>query len=112
VVLAFSVVRPRQLLVLEEAQVGLDAPSDERFQELLLEPCLQKSWTVPRVSHDLEMVRRRCDQVQCLNQRLRCSGALYIIDKITQDFCCTLGSANCRSKTVNTKYQQESPDCQ
>ena len=37
VLLAFCVVRPRQLLVLDEAQAGLDAPSNERFQELLLE---------------------------------------------------------------------------
>jgi zinc transport system ATP-binding protein len=37
VLLAFCVVRPRQLLVLDEAQAGLDAPSSERFQELVLE---------------------------------------------------------------------------
>ena len=82
-VLAFCVVRPRQLLVLEEAQVGRDAPGGERFQELLLELRRQEGWTVLQVSHDLEMVRRGCDQVLCLNQRLRCSGALNIIDKIT-----------------------------
>jgi len=75
VLLAFCVVRPRQLLVLDEAQTGLDAPSSERFQELLLELCRQEGWTVLQVSHDLEMVRRSCDQVLCLNQRLRYSGA-------------------------------------
>jgi len=75
VLLAFCVVRPRQLLVLDEAQAGLDAPSNERFQELLLELRRQEGWTVLQVSHDLEMVRRSCDQVLCLNQRLRCSGA-------------------------------------
>jgi zinc/manganese transport system ATP-binding protein len=75
VLLAFCVVRPRQLLVLDEAQAGLDAPSTERFQELLLELRRQEGWTVLQVSHDLEMVRRSCDQVLCLNRRLRCSGA-------------------------------------
>ena len=75
VLLAFCVVRPRQLLVLDEAQAGLDVPSNERFQELLLELRRQEGWTVLQVSHDLEMVRRSCDQVLCLNQRLRCSGA-------------------------------------
>ena len=74
VLLAFCVVRPRQLLVLDEAQAGLDVPSNERFQELLLELRRQEGWTVLQVSHDLEMVRRSCDQVLCLNQRLRCSG--------------------------------------
>jgi zinc/manganese transport system ATP-binding protein len=75
VLLAFCVVRPRQLLVLDEAQAGLDAPSSERFQQLLLELRRQEGWTVLQVSHDLEMVRRSCDQVLCLNRRLRCSGA-------------------------------------
>jgi zinc/manganese transport system ATP-binding protein len=75
VLLAFCVVRPRQLLVLDEAQAGLDAPSSEQFQELLLELRRQEGWTVLQVSHDLEMVRRSCDQVLCMNRRLRCSGA-------------------------------------
>jgi zinc/manganese transport system ATP-binding protein len=74
VLLAFCVVRPRQLLVLDEAQAGLDAPSSEKFHQLLLELRRQEGWTVLQVSHDLEMVRRSCDQVLCLNRRLRCSG--------------------------------------
>ena len=74
VLLAFCVVRPRRLLVLDEAQAGLDVPANERFQRLLLELRRQEGWTVLQVSHDLEMVRRSCDQVLCLNRRLRCSG--------------------------------------
>jgi zinc transport system ATP-binding protein len=74
VLLAFCVVRPRQLLVLDEAQAGLDAPASEQFQQLLLELRRQEGWTVLQVSHDLEMVRRSCDQVLCLNRHLRCSG--------------------------------------
>jgi len=73
--LAFCVVRPRRLLVLDEAQAGLDAPSSERFHQLLLELRRQEGWTVLQVSHDLEMVRRSCDQVLCLNRQLRCSGS-------------------------------------
>ncbi|QVL53820.1 MAG: metal ABC transporter ATP-binding protein [Cyanobium sp. M30B3] len=73
--LAFCVVRPRRLLVLDEAQGGLDAPSSERFQQLLLDLRRQEGWTVLQVSHDLEMVRRSCDQVLCLNRQLRCSGS-------------------------------------
>ena len=74
VLLAFCVVRPRQLLVLDEAQAGLDAPRGELFQQLLLELRRQEGWTVLQVSHDLDMVRRSSDQVLCLNRRLRCSG--------------------------------------
>ncbi|MDA0290977.1 MAG: metal ABC transporter ATP-binding protein [Cyanobacteria bacterium] len=74
VLLAFCVVRPRKLLLLDEAQAGLDAPATEQFQELLLQLRRQEGWTVLQVSHDLEMVRRSCDQVLCLNRYLRCSG--------------------------------------
>lgn len=75
VLLAFCVVRPRRLLVLDEAQAGLDVASSEQFQQLLLELRRQEGWTVLQVSHDLDMVRRSCDQVLCLNRRLRCSGS-------------------------------------
>ena len=75
VLLAFCVVRPRRLLVLDEAQAGLDIPSKEQFQHLLLELCGQEGWTVLQVSHDLDLVRRSCDQVLCLNRWLRCSGS-------------------------------------
>jgi zinc/manganese transport system ATP-binding protein len=50
VLLAFCVVSPRQLLVLELRR--------------------QEGWTVLQVSHDLEMVRRSCEQVLCLNRLL------------------------------------------
>ncbi len=75
VMLSFCVVRPRQLLVLDEAQAGLDVPSNERFQQLLLELRRQEGWTVLHVSHDLDMVRRSSNQVLCLNRRLCCSGS-------------------------------------
>lgn len=74
VLLAFCVVRPRRLLVLDEAQAGLDAPSTEQFHSLLFDLRRSEGWTVLQVSHDLDMVRRSCDQVLCLNRQLRCSG--------------------------------------
>ena len=75
VLLAFCLVRPRRLLVLDEAQAGLDIHSNEQFQQQLLELRRQEGWTVLQVSHDLEMVRRSSDQVLCLNRSLRCSGS-------------------------------------
>ncbi len=74
VLLAFCVVRPRRLLVLDEAQAGLDAPSTEQFHRLLFDLRRSEGWTVLQVSHDLDMMRRSCDQVLCLNRQLRCSG--------------------------------------
>lgn len=74
VLLAFCLVRPRRLLVLDEAQAGLDSQAAEQFYELLFELRRSEGWTILQVSHDLDMVRRTCDRVLCLNRSLRCSG--------------------------------------
>ena len=75
VLLAFCVVRPRRLLLLDEAQAGLDARAAEQFHALLFSLRRSEGWTILQVSHDLEMVRRTCDTVLCLNRSLRCSGS-------------------------------------
>ena len=75
VLLAFCVVRPRRLLVLDEAQAGLDPQSAEQFQRLLLDLRRSEGWGVLQISHDLAMVRRSCDRVLCLNRSLRCQGS-------------------------------------
>ncbi|WP_216915792.1 MULTISPECIES: metal ABC transporter ATP-binding protein [unclassified Synechococcus] len=74
VLLASCVVRPRRLLVLDEAQAGLDARAAEQFHTLLYQLRRSEGWTILQVSHDLEMVRRTCDAVLCLNRSLRCHG--------------------------------------
>jgi zinc transport system ATP-binding protein len=75
VLLAFCVVRTRRLLVLDEAQAGLDPQAAEGFQQLLFSLRRSEGWTILQVSHDLDMVRRTCDGVLCLNRSLRCSGS-------------------------------------
>jgi zinc/manganese transport system ATP-binding protein len=75
VLLAFCVVRPRRLLLLDEAQAGLDTRAAEQFHGLLFDLRRSEGWTILQVSHDLEMVRRTCDRVLCLNRSLRCSGS-------------------------------------
>ena len=74
VLLAFCLVRPRRLLVLDEAQAGLDSQSAEQFYDLLFELRRSEGWTILQISHDLDMVRRTSDRVLCLNRSLRCSG--------------------------------------
>jgi zinc transport system ATP-binding protein len=74
VLLAFCVARPRRLLVLDEAQTGLDTRASEAFHALIDQLRRSEGWTILQVSHDLEMVRRSCDRVLCLNRRLRCVG--------------------------------------
>jgi zinc/manganese transport system ATP-binding protein len=75
VLLAFCLVRPRSLLLLDEAQAGLDAQATDQFHHLLYSLRRSEGWTILQVSHDLEMVRRTCDTVLCLNRSLRCSGS-------------------------------------
>jgi zinc transport system ATP-binding protein len=74
VMMAFCVVRPRRLLVLDEAQAGLDAAATEAFHNLLFDLRRAQGWTILQVSHDLTMVRRSADRVLCLNRSLRCEG--------------------------------------
>lgn len=75
VLLAFCVVRPRRLLVLDEAQAGLDPQAADQFLRLLFDLRRSEGWAVLQISHDLEMVRRTCDRVLCLNRSLRCQGS-------------------------------------
>lgn len=74
VLLAYCLVMPRQLLILDEAFAGIDAQGIADFYTLLNELKHQENWTVLQISHDLDMVNRHCDRVLCLNQSLICTG--------------------------------------
>jgi zinc transport system ATP-binding protein len=74
VLLAYCLVIPRSLLILDEAFAGVDVQGEADFYDLLNELKHQENWTILQVSHDLEMVSHHCDQILCLNQTLVCSG--------------------------------------
>jgi zinc/manganese transport system ATP-binding protein len=74
VLLAYCLVMPRRLLVLDEAFAGVDAQGEADFYTLLNELKREYNWTVLQVSHDLDMVSRHCDRVICLNQTVVCTG--------------------------------------
>jgi zinc transport system ATP-binding protein len=74
VLLAYCLVSPRKLLVLDEAFAGVDMQGAANFYALLNELKREQGWTVLQVSHDIDMVNRHCDRVLCLNQTLVCSG--------------------------------------
>jgi zinc/manganese transport system ATP-binding protein len=74
VLLAYCLVMPRQLLILDEAFAGIDVQGAADFYALLDELKREENWTVLQVSHDIDMVSRRCDRVICLNQSLVCTG--------------------------------------
>lgn len=74
VLLAYCLVMPRQLLVLDEAFAGVDMQGAADFYALLNELKREEHWTVLQVSHDIDMVSRHCDRVLCFNQTVVCTG--------------------------------------
>ncbi|MEB3358852.1 MAG: metal ABC transporter ATP-binding protein [Synechococcales bacterium] len=74
VLLAYCLVRPRQLLILDEAPAGLDVLGEGEFYQLLNQLKREEGWAILQISHDLDMVRQNCDRVICLNQTIRCQG--------------------------------------
>ncbi len=74
VLLAYCLVHPRRLLILDEAPAGLDVRSESDFYHLLYQFKQEQEWAILQISHDLDMVRRSCDRVLCMNQTLLCQG--------------------------------------
>jgi zinc/manganese transport system ATP-binding protein len=74
VLLAYCLVRPRSLLILDEAPAGLDVRSESDFYQLLYQLKQEQGWAILQISHDLDMVRRNCDLVFCMNRKLLCQG--------------------------------------
>ena len=74
VLLAYCLVRPRRLLILDEAPAGLDLRAEAEFYQLLNQLKQERGWAILQVSHDLNMVQRQCDHVLCINQTLLCEG--------------------------------------
>ncbi|KOP27748.1 ABC transporter ATP-binding protein [Hapalosiphon sp. MRB220] len=74
VLLAYCLVMPRKLLILDEAFAGVDVQGTADFYTLLNELKQEEGWTVLQVSHDIDMVSRYCDRVICLNQTIVCTG--------------------------------------
>jgi len=72
--LAYCVVRPRRLLILDEAPAGLDIHSESEFYRLIYQLKREQGWAILQISHNLDMVRKNCDRVLCLNRVLRCQG--------------------------------------
>ena len=74
VLLAYCLVRPRALLILDEAPAGLDVLGESEFYQLLYQLKQEQGWAILQISHDLDMVRRSCDRVLCMNRQLLCQG--------------------------------------
>lgn len=75
ILLSYCLVRPRRLLILDEAPAGLDVRSESDFYQLLHQLKTEQGWAILQISHDLDMVRRHCDRVICFNRKILCQGS-------------------------------------
>ncbi len=73
--LAYCLVHPRRLLILDEAPAGLDVRGESEFYQLLYQLKQAQGWAILQISHDLDMVRKHCDRVLCINRSIRCQGS-------------------------------------
>ncbi|MBW6463508.1 MAG: metal ABC transporter ATP-binding protein [Firmicutes bacterium] len=74
VLLARSIVRKPELLLLDEPNSGLDFPSQRLFMELLTRLKIEENLAIILVSHDIVSVASFADQLVCINRSMHIHG--------------------------------------
>lgn len=74
ILLARSLVRQPELLMLDEPNAGLDFPAQQSFTELIQSLKKERGLTILMVSHDLVSVASAADQLVCINRTMHIHG--------------------------------------
>jgi len=75
VLIAFSLLKAPDLLLLDEPTAGVDSPGEDSFYDLITKVHKHHGMTVVLVSHDLSMVYRHASRVYALNGTICCEGS-------------------------------------
>lgn len=75
VFLARALCSHTRLLLLDEPNTGLDAPSQKQFFDLLHQLREEEGLTVIVVSHDLTMIGQYADTLLCINRKMHVHGS-------------------------------------
>ncbi len=75
ILLARSLVRQPELLLLDEPNAGLDFPAQQSFLQLLHKLKHEKGLAIVLVSHDLVSIASSADQLVCINRSMHIHGS-------------------------------------
>lgn len=74
ILIGYAIYRKPTLLLFDEPTSGVDVEGEETIYDLIDHLAKDLSLTVLLISHDLNVVYRRIDEVICLNKKMICYG--------------------------------------
>lgn len=109
VLLARSLLRHPQLLVLDEPTQGVDLSGIDHFYQLIAQIRDSRGCSVLMVSHDLNIVMANTNRVICLNQHICCQGRPDLVSQDEQ-FIQLFGQRSAKELALYTHHHNHQHD--